>query len=80
LRNTQSETAPLVIWMNGGPGANSESGIFIEHGPFRVKKTGLTNDDYLLTLSTDGSWVDIANVVYLDQPVGVGFSYGTPII
>ena len=52
------------------------TGLFLENGPLRIKKTGETNDDYILGLNPEGSWVDIADMVYLDQPVGTGFSYG----
>ncbi|CAG8438092.1 8516_t:CDS:10 [Scutellospora calospora] len=43
-------------------------GVFLENGPWRVKKD--------LTLKIiDGSWVEYANMLYVDQPVGTGFSY-----
>mmetsp|Transcript_22817 Transcript_22817/g.22658 ORF Transcript_22817/g.22658 Transcript_22817/m.22658 type:complete len:260 (+) Transcript_22817:16-795(+) len=58
---------PLVIWLNGGPGSSSELGLFYENGPWKI------NDD--LTLRTNEySWNEVANVLYLDQPIDVGFS------
>ena len=77
FKNTSLTTPqPLVIWINGGPGSSSMFGLFLENGPLRVSQTGPTNDDYIVNLSPDGSWGDIADIVFIDQPVGTGFSYG----
>ena len=46
-------------------------GLFQEHGPCRI-----TNDSSGVTLNPY-SWNTNANVLYIDQPVGVGFSHGT---
>jgi carboxypeptidase D len=51
-------------------------GLFLENGPIRVTKTGPTNDDYSIGMAPEGSWNDIADIVFIDQPVGTGFSYG----
>ncbi|CAI2370805.1 unnamed protein product [Moneuplotes crassus] len=58
---------PLVIWLNGGPGSASELGLFYENGPWKI------NDDLTLRRN-DHSWNELANVLYLDQPIDVGFS------
>ncbi|KAJ3187766.1 hypothetical protein HDU85_006159 [Gaertneriomyces sp. JEL0708] len=60
---------PLVLWLNGGPGCSSMTGLFMELGPCRVNPggNGTTVNDY--------SWNNQANVVFLDQPVNVGFSH-----
>ncbi|KAG5176491.1 Alpha/Beta hydrolase protein [Tribonema minus] len=60
---------PLVIWLNGGPGCSSMDGLFLENGPLQLtgpKKKDLTGNMY--------SWHNVANVLYVDQPVGTGLS------
>ncbi|KAK7222662.1 hypothetical protein V2G26_010665 [Clonostachys chloroleuca] len=62
------ETDPVLLWMSGGPGATSELGQYKGIGPCAVNEDG--NSTRLLEFS----WIDHANVVFIDQPVGVGFS------
>ncbi|KAK4436769.1 Serine carboxypeptidase-like 45 [Sesamum alatum] len=61
---------PLVLWLNGGPGCSSIGvGAFSENGPFRPNGQVLLRNEY--------SWNRDANMLYLDTPIGVGFSYST---
>eukprot|EP00347_Sterkiella_histriomuscorum_P017204 403350276 len=81
IKNTQLENPNLILWINGGPGSSSMFGLFLENGPIQVLRTNNpTGDDYITQLNKDGSWADIADVLYLDQPVGVGFSFGNSIL
>ncbi|KAK7273323.1 hypothetical protein RIF29_14372 [Crotalaria pallida] len=63
-------TKPLVIWLNGGPGCSSVAyGASEEIGPFRINKmaSGLYINKF--------SWNTVANLLFLETPAGVGFSY-----
>jgi vitellogenic carboxypeptidase-like protein len=66
FKNLENNDLPLILWLNGGPGAASMFGLFLENGPLRVKKTGSTDDDWELYLNQEGSWGDIANIIFLD--------------
>ncbi|KAI0842576.1 alpha/beta-hydrolase [Hypoxylon sp. FL0890] len=57
-----------VIWLNGGPGCSSEDGALMEIGPYRLK------DENTLVYN-NGSWNEFANLLFVDNPVGTGFSY-----
>ena len=51
-------------------------GLFDQNGPLKITKTGPTDDDYIVGLRPEGSWGDIVDLLYIDQPVGAGFSFG----
>ena len=61
--------------MNGGPGSSSMVGLFQENGPCRVVEVGL---DKLGTQPNDWGWDRSTNILYVDQPNQVGFSYDVP--
>ncbi|KAI3958683.1 hypothetical protein MKW98_030348 [Papaver atlanticum] len=64
----EPSTKPLVLWLNGGPGCSSLGvGAFSENGPFRPSGKALIRNEH--------SWNREANMLYLETPVGVGFSY-----
>ncbi|XP_039049984.1 serine carboxypeptidase 1-like [Hibiscus syriacus] len=61
---------PLVLWLNGGPGCSSFGyGAMQELGPFRVNSDGKT------LYKNEYAWSNVANVLFLESPAGVGFSY-----
>ncbi|CAD5234783.1 unnamed protein product [Bursaphelenchus xylophilus] len=66
LTSSPNQSAPLVLWLNGGPGCSSMAGLMSEFGPFQVKQGGLVHNKY--------AWNEFAHILYLDAPAGVGFS------
>uniref|UniRef100_A0A164VMU5 Carboxypeptidase n=1 Tax=Daucus carota subsp. sativus TaxID=79200 RepID=A0A164VMU5_DAUCS len=69
-QSENSSSQPLVLWLNGGPGCSSfGTGAMMELGPFRVNSDGetLSQNKY--------AWNNEANMLFLESPAGVGFSY-----
>ena len=64
---------PLLIWLQGGPGCSSMIGNFLELGPWRVASYK-HNLESLTLESNPGSWNRIFSLVFLDNPIGTGFS------
>ncbi|GFR99972.1 carboxypeptidase [Elysia marginata] len=67
----EPKEAPLLLYMNGGPGYSSLIGLFAEVGPLRVDKD-------LKLHKADVCWTDNFNVIFVDNPVFTGFSYAKP--
>ncbi|GMP74784.1 hypothetical protein CsSME_00032098 [Camellia sinensis var. sinensis] len=68
--STLPDEKPLVLWLNGGPGCSSVGyGATQEIGPFIVD-----TDGHPLKLNPY-AWNTEANMLFLESPVGVGFSY-----
>lgn len=62
------ENDPVILWLNGGPGCSSSTGLFFELGPSLINST-------LQPVYNPYSWNSNASVIFLDQPVNVGYSY-----
>mmetsp|Transcript_19287 Transcript_19287/g.29583 ORF Transcript_19287/g.29583 Transcript_19287/m.29583 type:complete len:153 (+) Transcript_19287:15-473(+) len=75
----QNKDAPLAVWVEGGPGSSGVFGIFELNGPLLLKRTGSSSGDDF-TISSRPSWADSYHVLYIDQPVMTGFSYGDSTI
>uniref|UniRef100_A0A146L0Q8 Venom serine carboxypeptidase n=1 Tax=Lygus hesperus TaxID=30085 RepID=A0A146L0Q8_LYGHE len=65
---TGQKDAPVILWLQGGQGVSSLVGTFMENGPFRLLDgpTAIRNTYY---------WSENLNVLYIDNPVGAGFSF-----
>ncbi|KAI0464778.1 carboxypeptidase C prc1 [Komagataella kurtzmanii] len=61
---------PIILWLNGGPGCSSLTGLFFELGSSRI-------NEKLKPIFNPYSWNGNASIIYLDQPVNVGFSYSS---
>ncbi|EGD79146.1 hypothetical protein PTSG_12946 [Salpingoeca rosetta] len=68
-------TAPVVVWLNGGPGSSSLVGLLTENGQFQTNDNSLDEHGNITLLYNPYSWSTIANMLYVEQPKGVGFSY-----
>src|SRR5579862_5008473 len=62
----------ITIWLNGGPGCSSFEGLLQENGPF------LWQPGTFKPVKNPWSWTNLTNMIYVEQPVGTGFSQGTP--
>ena len=64
-------SAPVVVWLQGGPGSSSLFGMFVESGPFYLDAT-LTPHWRATT------WAQNYHVVYIDNPRDTGYSFTNP--
>ncbi|THG97171.1 hypothetical protein EW026_g4786 [Hermanssonia centrifuga] len=69
-----SNANDLLFWTNGGPGCSSLEGFLQENGPISWSwgQAAPTPNQW--------SWTSLANVLWVEQPVGTGFSQGAPSI
>ena len=75
---------PLIIWTNGGPGASSMFGLFVELGPFYLsgdsfftpyaEETGIPE-----LFRNEHSWSKLANLLIINSPPPIGYSYCDPV-
>ncbi|XP_072934475.1 venom serine carboxypeptidase-like [Epargyreus clarus] len=63
----RNKDAPVLLWLQGGPGSPSEFGLFIENGPLQVRNETFERRRY--------TWALSHHVIYIDNPVGTGFSF-----
>lgn len=83
LSENDPENAPIMIWLNGGPGASSLYGFLVELGPYLLSDLSLVGPEYELTgipqlMYNPYGWQKFANVIALSMPPPIGFSYCNP--
>ena len=68
---------PLIVWMNGGPGASSLTGFFTELGPNLLNSRGApeprSGSNWTLE-HNPWAWSTLGSLLVWEQPAGVGFS------
>ncbi|KAJ0040664.1 hypothetical protein Pint_27865 [Pistacia integerrima] len=65
---------PLVLWLTGGPGCSAFSGLAFEIGPIRFDIVKYNGSLPTMALHPH-SWTKVSSIIFLDAPVGTGFSY-----
>ncbi|XP_062176465.1 serine carboxypeptidase-like 2 [Alnus glutinosa] len=74
----ESERSPeddaLVLWLTGGPGCSAFSALVFELGPLSFDYENSETNSPKLKLNPY-SWTKVANIIFVDEPVGAGFSY-----
>lgn len=58
----------ITLWLNGGPGCSSLDGLLQENGPF------MWQPGTYRPIRNPYSWTNLTNMVWVDQPIGTGFS------
>lgn len=74
FESQKGPNAPLLIWLQGGPGGSSMFGLFSEMGPYSLIPAG--NGGYK-AIRKEVTWNDEYGMLFIDNPVGAGFSYTT---
>ena len=78
MQEVNSGETPLIVYLNGGPGSSSMNALWTGNGPLRVTETGsrTKGEDFSIKHDTTISWQAAGDLLYVDQPVGTGWSYG----
>lgn len=65
---------PLLLWLEGGPGCTAFTGFAYEIGPMSFDLNNKSGNLPKL-IPNPHSWTKVSNIIFLDSPVGTGFSY-----
>lgn len=75
-----TKDTPTIVWYNGGPGAASMFGLFVELGPYYLNQDSLDDPNFNKTgipqiQYNPYAWTQVANVIAVNNPPPIGFSY-----
>ena len=71
--NVTRDLDPLIIWIRGDPGCSVSGSFFHENSPYNFG-VNETSGQPMLKINNI-SWNNFSNVLYLDTPVGTGYSF-----
>ncbi|XP_076949441.1 serine carboxypeptidase-like 10 [Bidens hawaiensis] len=63
-----------MLWITGGPGCSSISGLLYEIGPIKFEAVHY-NGSFPTLILNPNSWTKMSSIIFVDLPVGTGFSY-----
>lgn len=66
--DVNSDSKPLVLWLQGGPGCSGQEANFWEFGPIAI-------DEHLQPERRNGTWSDYFHLLFIDNPLGAGYSF-----
>uniref|UniRef100_A0A7S0C631 Carboxypeptidase n=1 Tax=Proboscia inermis TaxID=420281 RepID=A0A7S0C631_9STRA len=66
----ETQSIPLIVWLTGGPGCSLALASLTENDLCKVWLGGESTE------INPHSWTQTAHMLLLDQPAGVGYSYG----
>ena len=66
--DVNTDSKPLVLWLQGGPGCSGQEANFWEFGPIAI-------DDHLQPERRNGTWSDYFHLLFIDNPLGAGYSF-----
>ncbi|XP_075659627.1 serine carboxypeptidase-like 18 [Castanea sativa] len=67
---------PLIFWLTGGPACSGFSALAYEIGPLTFDYASFNGTLPAVTVNPY-AWTQVANIIFIDAPVGAGFSYAT---
>jgi len=71
------QSAPVLLWTQGGPGASGMLGLLTEMGPFETKDESFDDvkpGDVPRIFRRENAWTKLVNMLFFEAPAGVGFS------
>ena len=74
-----NDQAPLSVYLEGGPGGSSLGAVW-HLSPLSFEATGNGPNDYKIDIRDSASWADHTHLLFVDNPIGVGFSYGDKLV